>query len=153
MVARSSSGSTAQASTTARTAKTIASTSSTSWESEYEVLTSSTTSGYDAFWKRAVDYLIRVVKKRRVWWAGGQALRFLTERRKAINYQIDYELELKQVYQYAHFGRSYGDQRRAYRAAQAADGAGHAADRGQPAYGCAGAGRIGCHPGAGTSSQ
>ena len=151
MVARSSSGSTAQASTTARTAKTIASTSSTSWESEYEVV--GQPEAVENFWKRAVDYLIRVVKKRRVWWAGGQALRFLTERRKEINYQIDYELELKQVYQYAHFGRSYGYQRRADRASQAADGTSHAADSGQSAYDCAVPGRTRRHPGIGTSSQ
>ena len=114
MVARIiGSGSTAQTSQTARTAKTQTSTSSTSWESEYEVV--GQPEAFENFWKRAVDYLIRVVKKRRVWWAGGQALRFLTERRKEINYQIDYALELKQVYQYAHLGRSYGYQRGAGR--------------------------------------
>ena len=152
MVAKSiSSGSTAQTSQTARTTKTQASTSSTSWESEYEVV--GQPESFENFWKRAVDYLIRVVKKRRVWWAGGQALRFLTERRKETNYQIDYELELTQVYQYAHFGRSYGYQRRVDRASQAADGTSHAADSGQSAYDCAVPGRTRCHPGTGTSSQ
>ena len=82
-------------------------------------------------------------------WAGGQALRFLTERRKEINYQIDYELELKLQRSI----RSYGYQRRADRISQAADGTSYAVDSGQSAYDCAVPGRIGCHSGTGTSSQ
>ena len=53
------------------------------------------TARQDRLWRKAVLFLIRVVKKERLWWAGAVALRFLTERRNALNEEIERELRLQ----------------------------------------------------------
>ena len=47
------------------------------------------------FWCRAVWYLLRLAKQKRHWAAGGTALKFIAERRKKLNKQIDAELKVK----------------------------------------------------------
>ena len=42
-------------------------------------------------WARALVYLLRLARQKLHWWAGGTALWFLAERRRAIKAQIDRE--------------------------------------------------------------
>ena len=56
---------------------------------------------FGRLWVKAVSYLIRLAKKKVFWWANGQALRFLSERRNYINRVIDAELAAR---------RHHGDQ-------------------------------------------
>ena len=46
-------------------------------------------------WRRALEYLFRLAKVKRHWAAGGTALKFLAERRKKINDQIETEIRVK----------------------------------------------------------
>ena len=46
-------------------------------------------------WRRALYYLLRLAKVKRHWAAGGTALRFLAERRKKFNDQIETEIKVK----------------------------------------------------------
>lgn len=48
-----------------------------------------------ALWRRAVDYLLRLAKVKRHWAAGGTALKFLADRRKFLNDQIEAEIKEK----------------------------------------------------------
>ena len=43
-------------------------------------------------WRRAVEWLVRLAKFKTRWWAHGQALRFISERRKSLNSAIEAEL-------------------------------------------------------------
>ena len=45
-------------------------------------------------WRRALEYHLRLAKQKVFWWAGGTALRWISERRKQINQQIDRELKV-----------------------------------------------------------
>ena len=45
----------------------------------------------DLLWARALFYLLQWARQKLHWWAGGTALRFLAERRRAIQAQIDRE--------------------------------------------------------------
>ena len=46
-------------------------------------------------WLRAVQYLVRLSKKKIWWQCAGTALKFIAERRKEINKEIDIELKIK----------------------------------------------------------
>ena len=48
-----------------------------------------------ALWRRAVEYLLRLAKVKRHWAAGGTALKFLADRRKFLNDQIETEIREK----------------------------------------------------------
>ena len=45
----------------------------------------------DLLWAPALFYLLQWARQKLHWWAGGTALRFLAERRRAIQAQIDRE--------------------------------------------------------------
>ena len=48
-------------------------------------------------WARALYYLLRWAKQKLHWWAGGQALQFLAQRRRTIKAQIDREARTRDV--------------------------------------------------------
>ena len=51
----------------------------------------------DLLWARALYYLLRWAKQKLHWWAGGTALQFLAQRRRAIKAKIDREARTRDV--------------------------------------------------------